>query len=188
MPVSYTHLDVYKRQEFLVGIPQARRPSESRPLTLSGLFDLHLHDWGSVGFPSELNPHEDAGSLLKRPGEKLVRYANLAQEAWSSFQTAWNYKGDLQSIDAKRFCRELFRYAMAICHSPQYEVDHKDSLAQDWPHIPISKNKEQFEEGVKLGDQIARLLDPFGDPSRVLQELLGKDGNTLGDVYKRQPK
>jgi Type ISP C-terminal specificity domain/N-6 DNA Methylase len=171
--------------EFLVGLPQARRPSESRPFALSGLFDLHLHDWGSVGFPAELNPHEEEGSLFKGPKEKLIRSANLAEEAWSTFQTAWNLKGDLQGTDAKRFCRELFRYAMAICHSPQYEVDHKDSLAQDWPHIPISKDKKRFEEGVKLGDQIARLLDPFGDPSRVLQELLGKDGNTLG-VAARQ--
>src|SRR5258708_39982147 len=48
--------DHLKGNEFLIGTPQARRVSESRPLLVPGLFDLHLHDWGSVGFPAEVNP------------------------------------------------------------------------------------------------------------------------------------
>ncbi len=140
---------------------------------------------GILGVPAELNPEEEPEGLFGTPKEKRSRNAILAQDVWSTLQTAWKLKGDLQDTDAKRFCRELFRYAIAICHSPQYEVDHKDFLAQDWPHIPISKDKKQFEEAAKLGNQIARLLNPFGDASQVLQERLGKEGNTLGVAERR---
>jgi Type ISP C-terminal specificity domain len=83
------------------------------------------------------------------------------------------------------FAGTFFRYSMAICHSPQYERDHRDSLAQDWPHVPISRDKKQFQEVVKLGDQAALLLDPFADASGVLKELLGRDSNTLGVAERR---
>ena len=131
--------------EFLVGTPQPRRVSESRPLILSGLFDLHLHDWGSVGFPAEITADEGIGGLFRPDPEDLVPSANLAQGAWSAIQTRWKLKGNLRGKDAKSLCRALFRYCIAIAHAPQYEADHKDSLAHDWPHIPVSKDKAQFD-------------------------------------------
>ncbi len=141
--------------EFLVGIPQARRQSESRLLILTSLFDLHLHDWGSVGFPAEANPETSIGGLFKLDPKDAVRRANRFEPVWKKLSDAWKLKGDLRGEDAKRLCRALFRYCAAIAHAPQYETDHKDSLAQDWPHIPISKDKVQFDEIVKLGEQVA---------------------------------
>ena len=51
------------RQRAARGGSRARRPSESRPLIVPGLFDLHLHDWGSVGFPAEVNSDAEIDGL-----------------------------------------------------------------------------------------------------------------------------
>lgn len=172
--------DHLTENEFLVGAPQPRRVSESRPLILTSLFDLHLHDWGSVGFPAEVNPEPGIGMLFKPHAEDLVRRANLSETVWTTLRENWNLKGDLRGKDAKRLSRALFRYCTAIAHAPQYEVDHKDSLAQDWPHIPISKDKVQFDEIVRLGEQVASLLDPLANATPVIKVALGKDIKTLG--------
>jgi Type ISP C-terminal specificity domain/N-6 DNA Methylase len=176
--------DHLKGNEFLVGTPQARRVSESRPLLVPGLFDLHLHDWGSVGFPAEVNPHEEIRGLFKPDPDQLVPSANLAKEVWSNLQTEWKLQGDLYGSDAKHLCRALFRYCIAIAHAPQYERDHKDLLAQDWPHIPIPKDEAQFSASVDLGSQVARLLDPLADAATILKALLGKDSKTLAVIER----
>lgn len=176
--------DHLAENEFLVGTPQPRRVSESRPLILSGLFDLHLHDWGSVGFPAEVNPDAGIEGLFKPAPEDLVPRANLAEGVWSTLRSAWDMKGDLRGNDAKRLSRALFRYCIAIAHAPQYETDHKDSLAQDWPHIPICQDKAEFDSIVKLGDQVARLLNPLADAAPVVKASLGNDAKTLA-VVKR---
>src|SRR5262249_4934705 len=170
--------------EFLVGTPQPRRVSESRPLILTSLFDLHLHDWGSVGFPAEVNPEPHIGGLFKPDPKDLTRTANLSETVWTTLRDSWRLKGDLRSKDAKHLIRALFRYCTAIAHAPQYEVDHRDSLAQDWPHIPVSKDKVQFDEIVRLGDQVSRLLDPLADATAVIKSLIGKDTKTLGVIQR----
>jgi len=175
------HLD---GNEFLVGVPQARRVSESRPLILNSLFDLHLHDWGSVGFPAEVKPDEGIGGLFKPEPEDLVPSANLAPGVWTALRSAWNLKGDLRGKAAKALCRALFRYCAAIAHSPQYESDHKDSLAQDWPHVPIPRDRADFDNTVKLGEHISALLNPLADGTATLKTLLGKDAKTLGVVQR----
>ncbi|MDE2284695.1 MAG: N-6 DNA methylase [Hyphomicrobiales bacterium] len=170
--------------ELLVGTPQPRRVSESRPLILGSLFDLHLHDWGSVGFPAEVNPEPDIGGLFKSNPADVVRRANLSEAVWSAISKAWKLNGDLRGKDSKRLCRTLFRYCAAIAHAPQYETDHKDSLAQDWPHIPVSKDRARFDEIVKLGEQVACLLDPLADASSIINATIGKDTKSLAVVLR----
>ena len=173
------HLD---GNEFLVGAPQPRRVSESRPLILRSLCDLPLHDWGSVGFPAELRPDEGVGGLFKPEPEELVPNANLADGVWKALRASWGLKGDLRGKHAKTLCRALFRYCAAIAHSPQYEADHKDSLLQGWPHIPIAKDKAEFDNVVTLGDRLAALLDPLSDAAAAIKALVGKDAKTLAVV------
>jgi hypothetical protein len=170
--------------EFLVCAPQPRRVSESRPLVLKDLFDLHLHDWGSVAFPAEINPDEGIGALFTPEPEDLVSSANLAAGVWKTFSATWMLKGDLKGQAAKVFCRALFRYCAAIAHSPKYESDHKDSLLQGWPHIPVAKDRAQFENVVGLGDRLALLLDPLSDPTSIIKALVGKDAKTLAVVRR----
>lgn len=172
------------KNEFLVGTPQPRRPSESRPIILSALFDLHLHDWGSVGFPAELTPEPGIGGLFAPKPEDLVRRANLSEGMWTALCSVWKLNGGLSGKEAKQFIRALFRYCTAIAHAPQYESDHKDSLAQDWPHIPIIKDKAEFYAIVELGDKLTQLLDPLADVASIIKTSIGKDTKTLSLVRR----
>jgi Type ISP C-terminal specificity domain len=79
--------------EFLVCAPQPRRVSESRPLLLHSLFDLNVHDWGSVGFPAELRPNHGDGGLFKPTHDDLAPVANLAESVWNTLSTAWKLRG-----------------------------------------------------------------------------------------------
>lgn len=173
-----------KDNEFFVGTPIARRPSESRPLIVPGLFDLHVHEWGSVGFPAEVNPERSTGGLFDNDPEDQARKANLCESVWKALSGSWNLKGNLGGRDAKRLTKNLFRYCAAIAHAPQYETDHKDSLAQGWPRVPIARDRSTFCDIVKLGEQLERLLDPSVDPYAAIKSALGKDAKTLG-VVKR---
>ncbi len=156
--------------EFLIAVPQPRRISESRPLVASGLFDLHLHDRGSVGFPArfaEARAQDLFGSQHAAPS------ANLAQPAWEAIRKAHGLRGDLTGPDAERLVRALFALALAIGHAPRFEADHAESLAQDWLHLPIPRDKAAFKECASLGQQVATLLDPARDATKLLTALLG---------------
>jgi hypothetical protein len=51
-------------------------------------------------------------------------------------------------------------------------------------HIPVSKDKVQFDEIVRLGEQVSRLLDPLVDATAVIKGTLGKDTKTLGVIQR----
>jgi type ISP restriction-modification system protein len=164
-----------KDNEFLVTVPQPRQASETRPVLTRVLFDLHVHDRGSIGFPRE-----------SRPGELLARTANLNDDAWKTLRSAWGLRGELPDATARRLVGELFRCALAIMHSPQYEDDHGDALAQDWAHVPVPKDKTLFADLVALGKKVGTLLDPVVSSDEVVKDVLGKGAATIG-VSKKRP-
>lgn len=170
--------------ELLVCVPQARRPSESRALMATSLFDLHLYDWGAIGFPAVVAPEKKEDDFFAAESHELLPRANLAIGVWEGFRIGWSLKGGITGSEAKRLCKDLFRYCIAIAHSPQYGIDHKDSLAHDWPRVPIVKDRKAFMQTVSLGDKLAQLLDPTTDVSKLLKSILGKDSMSLGVPFK----
>lgn len=163
--------------EFLVGVPQPRRYSETRPILVTSLYDLHLHDRGSVGFPAEIQQNQEDDDLFTKRQDG--RCANLRAEAWELFKPIWNPGLDAHSAAARHFVRSLFRVVLAICHSPMYERDHKDSLAQDWAHVPIPKDKRLLAQLVRAGGDIATLLNPMANADAPVRAILGDKAHTL---------
>jgi len=161
--------------EFLVTVPQPRRASEARPLLARTLVDLHVHDRGSVCLPREVR----AGSLMTVP------QANLSPSAWKNLAAAWGLSGNLSAEAARTLVGRLFRCALAIPHSPQYQQDHQDALAQDWVHLPIPKEAALLDRLVQAGDKIAVLLEPSADPEPVATGIVGADRlRKLGDLRR----
>jgi Type ISP C-terminal specificity domain/N-6 DNA Methylase len=157
--------------EFLVAVPEPRRISESRPLLANSLFDLHLHDRGSVGFPATLLPPvATQGTLFQT---EAPPHANLTHSFWRVAGEEWGEGSDLSSDPAKAYVRKLFRVCLALCHAPQYEEEHRESLAQAWAHVPIPRDRELFEELAGVGDLIATLLNPLLEPRSVIRATLG---------------
>jgi hypothetical protein len=122
--------------------------------------------------------------LFRQAGDGEGRSANLAEKAWKAFSRTWRLSGDLLGPQAIALTRELFRVCLVVCHAPLYERDHKDSLAQDWAHIPIPRLKGVFGKLAKLGKSIAILLDPLKDPSAVARKALAGDLKSLGVVWR----
>jgi hypothetical protein len=165
--------------EFLVAVPEPRKYSEIRPLLLTSAYDLHLHDRGSVGFPITVVQRETEGGLFGKADITIIRTANLNRSLWASLKGHWKLNGDLGGGDARDLAMGLARVCLAICHSPAYEIEHKDSLAQDWAHIPIPRQKELFDRLRAAGDQIAVLLNPVVDARNIVKRILGDSAKTL---------
>ncbi|HZP06468.1 MAG TPA: type ISP restriction/modification enzyme [Terracidiphilus sp.] len=162
--------------EFLVTVPEPRKESETRPILLTTAFDLHLHDRGSVSFPvTTISANSLEGTLFAAHHEAPKRHANLATGPWEAFRNAYDFKGDLFGKDAQKLARCLARVALALCHSPQYQSEHKESLAQDWAHIPIPKSFELLQELVDAGDKLAVLLNPVANSGKVLKAVLADE-------------
>lgn len=162
--------------EFLITVPQPRRVSEARPLLARTLVDLHVHDRGSVCLPREVR----AGPLVSVPN------ANLSPSVWKGLALAWDLSGDLSAEAARTLVARLFRCALAILHSPQYQQDHQDALAQDWAHLPIPREATLLDQLVQAGDKVAVLLEPSEDPEPVAAGIVGADRlRKLGDLRRR---
>lgn len=161
--------------EFLVAVPEPRRVSESRPLLATSLFDLHLHDRGSVGFPAEVRPAETERSTLFETAEAHDESprANLDENFWRVVSEQWGREGGLDGAAAKDFVRRLFRVCLALCHAPQYQEEHRESLAQDWAHVPVPRDAVDFDLLDEAGGLVAALLDPLAEPRAAIQAVLG---------------
>jgi Type ISP C-terminal specificity domain/N-6 DNA Methylase len=170
--------------EFLIAVPQPRRVSEARPLLVRSLFDLHLHDRGSVGFPAEVKSAASAGSLFSEATSGKV-IANLHPALWAALKVHWGLRGELDGADAKKLVRALFRATMAICFSPQFEEDHKESLSQDWAHVPIPRDKAVFSQLTSLGESLGVLFDPIRDANKTIARVLEKDAVHLGEPRRQ---
>ncbi|MGD1061722.1 MAG: type ISP restriction/modification enzyme [Terracidiphilus sp.] len=166
--------------EFLVTVPEPRKESETRPLLLTTAFDLHLHDRGSVGFPVEVVlSHPETGTLFAADHKAAARKANIEPQVWDVLKTSWGLKGDLTDKDARKLARQLARLCLIVCHSPLYQSEHKESLAQDWAHIPVPRSHNLFEEIVEAGDLLAVLLNPVASVTGALKHVLGDDAKAL---------
>jgi hypothetical protein len=107
------------------------------------------------------------------------RQANLDPEVWSALKKAFALNGDLSCRDALAFARRVARVCLALCHAPQYQAEHRESLAQDWAHVPIPKSRPLFDELVSAGDELAALVNPIASPTKALRKILADDTKAL---------
>ncbi len=169
---------------FLVAGSYARRVSEARPIWSSTLFDYHLQDRGAFGFPRRLQPKKSELRLFAE-AEPSEPTANLAPALWKALASQWHLKGDLTEKSALAVVDQLFALTLAVGHAPRFEADHAESLAQDWLHLPIPRDKAVLKECASLGAQVGTLLDPATDPTRLLTSLLGARRRHLAVIATR---
>lgn len=160
--------------EFLVAVPQARRPSEVLPILATTLFDLHLHDRGSVGFPADVQAPRDL--LSPNAGKRI---ANLNENVQRALQRTWHIEGSDLDL-GKSLCRELFRLVLVMTHAPDFINDHRDHLTHDFARVPIPRSRELFDAIVADGHIMATLLNPTASAEDVLGTILGEHRPELG--------
>jgi hypothetical protein len=79
------------------------------------------------------------------------------------------------SAVARDLVGKLFRVGFAVLHAPAYQAEHKSALSADWAHLPIPKDRNLFEELVRKGERITRLLDANRDARDVIEAALGQE-------------
>ncbi|MCC6407685.1 MAG: hypothetical protein IT453_10985 [Planctomycetes bacterium] len=172
--------------EFLVLVPQPRRPSESRPMYCRTLADLHLHDRGSVCFPVTFLTAADRQSDRAK-GQSVIGsrpMANISAQVWRKLSDAWGLSGELGDPSAATLVRTLFHMALAVLHSPSYERDHRESLAHDWAHLPIPREQKVAEQIASIGMTVAELLDASRDARTSTQYIVGEQMRELAVAAK----
>jgi hypothetical protein len=126
--------------------------------------------------------------LFSEPVSNGTPEANLSEAVWKALRDAWSLKGTIGDDDALALVRSLFSLTLALGHSPQFEADHKDSLAQDWIHLPIPRDRTVLDEAARLGDTVGMLLDPAADATGELRGILGPSQRSLAVVASRGRK
>ena len=124
-----------------LGAAQQNRKSFDPPLATGHLASLHILERGVNVFPLYLQL--DGMSLLESPGQS----PNLSGESAA-------YLARIAAEPA-----DLFFHALAVMHSPAYREENSGALRQDWPRIPLPKEKADLLASAALGRQVAALLD-----------------------------
>jgi len=166
--------------EFLVLVNESRRTSETKPLLSRAVYDLHLFDVGAQAFFAERRERIERALDSGQP--EFNRVANLSIPVWTNLSRHWDLAGDLRGAEARWLVRALFRVTLAVGHAPEFQREFIGSLAHDWIHIPIPRDRELLERLVSLGDQVAILLDPFAESDSLrltLDAILGADAARL---------
>jgi len=124
---------------------------------------------------------EAKGSVLpyiKNEEEKPV--ANL-----SSFARAYLASLGLPNPDTDQETAELIWYhALAIGYSPAYLTKNADGIRQDWPRIPLPKEKDLLRASAALGRQVAALLDTEAPVPGITNGKIRDDLKTIA-VFQR---
>lgn len=158
--------------EFLVAVPRARKASEALPVILDTLFDLHHHDRGSVGFPLMVRG-EFGGTLFEAQDQ---RRPNIER---SLVRQLLHLTPEASEDDPTALVKALFRFVLAILHSPVYQEDNREALDADWARVPIPRSENAFRRCVELGATVASLLDPTRDAGATVSKVLGSDRSSV---------
>ena len=114
-------------------------------------------------FPLYLNPKANGGDLFSQPsvdGDEGESVPNLSDAAAAY----------LDRIDAD--VEALFYHMIATLHAPTYRQENDGALRQDWPRVPLPKDRDVLRESAELGREVAALLD-------VEQDVSGIDAGTI---------
>jgi hypothetical protein len=108
------------------------------------------------------------------------RRANIPNTIRNQLTSIWA----TESIESTELVRQLHRHCIAICHSPQYEIDNKDGLAQDWARVPLPRTRSLFQDLVDAGNLVTELLDPLASAEITVRTILGPEAISLGRVER----
>jgi hypothetical protein len=76
----------------------------------------------------------------------------------------------------------LFFHCIAVMHSPAYREEHADALKQNWPRIPLPASAQLLAASGKLGELLAKLLDPEKGVKGVTEGATGPEFRCIGII------
>ncbi len=161
---------------FLVCQPKTRG-AWAPPQVITSLGCLDLMDRGASFLPLYVQPADSAEEAhpelfpLARPDSPQPNLSEFARDYLS--QVGCNGE-------------DLFYHIVAVLHAPRYRSDNAGALRQDWPRLPLPKDREVLKAGAKLGRTIADLLDPEVQVSGVTDLKVRPDLKGLGELTTKR--
>ena len=165
---------------FFAAAQQNRKPFDP-PVVTPHLGSLHLIERGANLYPMLLNDAAGDAAMVdpSRPRHAGGMLFNLTRPAG-------RYLDGVLAVDPS----DLFYHAIAVQHAPQYRRENDAALRQNWPRLPLPRDREALLDSAELGRRVAALLDAdrpvegvtSGDvraellPVGVLTRLDGGDG------------
>ncbi len=147
---SETKLLDEKREDYTLNVfegnpslstAQRHRREFDPPFISSLLFCRHIVERGANIFPLYVRP----AATLDNPDRKPT--PNLSERSLAYL--ARNCASE----------ETLLYHTVTILHSPSYRKENSGALRQDWPRIPLPKEKDRLLASADLGRTVAALLD-----------------------------
>lgn len=97
---------------------------------------------------------------------KYVYFPNIDNDLLKELCNQWDvpYEIETHSLlpmpESFAIAEELFYHAIAILQSPAYRKDNGDQLRQNWPRIPMPKNRSLLKQSAEIGRIVAALQQP----------------------------
>jgi hypothetical protein len=156
---------------FLATRTAARRPEEGQSCWAgSALPDHHLLDPNVVAIPLRWRPEEEPGEVE----------ANLSEGA--RVYLAW--QGFFEPDDEEQEATVLWYHALAISFAPAWQRENGAAIREDFPRIPLPRERAVLEEGARLGRLLADLVDPDVPVAGVTQGKLRPELLALGQLRR----
>ncbi|MEQ8820596.1 MAG: type ISP restriction/modification enzyme [Sumerlaeia bacterium] len=140
------------------------------PLVSRSPCSFHLIENCSLLFPLRLAP-TDTGDLFDTP---------TAEPSTNLSDAAARYLAGLGAGP-----EALFFHALAILHSPRYRQENAGALRQDWPRVPLPRDRAVLEASEALGRRVAALLDPEADVQGVTSGAIAAHLREMGVLTPR---
>lgn len=118
------------------------------PFDNASCFPLYLYPNGETEEQAELVPHENG----RRPNLSAEFVKHFADTIDLTFVP--DGRGDLKKTFGPE---DVFNYAYAVFHSPDYRERYAEFLKTDFPRVPITCEDEVFSKLCKFGSRLISL-------------------------------
>ena len=146
----YPH--VFAGNAWFTAVQQNRKEFDP-PIHHQSLGCSHLIERGANVFPMLLKEDSNGHSLFGDTGRVCHELGDHCVNLTDAAVDYLEVRGKIKATPS------LFFHTMAVLHAPQYAVENKDALRQDWPRVPLPNDAKLLKASGILGQQIAALLD-----------------------------
>lgn len=139
----------------------------------------------------------DCGILVPKSGHSsiapLYLYGdeglNFEESKTPNFTSGFNKYRAEHPVLAGKEPEEILAYIYAVLHSPEYRKHYAEDLSYDYPRVPFTEDRDQFDALRSLGQNLIDLhlmeKEPSGQPGFPVEGscLIGKQNFENGRIY-----
>jgi hypothetical protein len=184
---AYSHQFWHRNSAFVSRRKGVANPEGVPFFFTSSIGAQHALHTDAYYFPICLYPTTTRKSKKESLQNNLFDEANavntMPKANLSSVARDYLTKLGITNHDADAETAELiWMHVLAIGYSPAYANENADGIRTDWPRVPLPSSKEALLASVKLGRQVAALLDTENPVSGVTSGTIRQELKIIGII------